>query len=122
MFDVMSGNTEAQMQSCRPNYQIFKCNYVAHSRLLTLNAPGKLRNFERDRMHNHVLKNTIRENPPPLSICFVSGAINAVRQLNNADSRNRYINFAVSSPRPVKKVFNALSEPLARNQNAGIEN
>jgi hypothetical protein len=122
MFGVVRSDVKADMQSRHPDNQILESDNVAYRRLLSLYAPGKLGNFKRHRMDNHALENTIRENLPPLSICFAPGAINAVRQFDNADSRDRYINFAMGHPRTGKQVLDALSAPFTCDQDAGIEN
>lgn len=113
VLQIVRNNIEAQMQGRSSDHKVLESDDVAYRRLLAFDPSGKLRNFERDRIDNQVLENTIRENPPPLSVRFAPGAINAVRQFNNTDGRNRYIGFTVNRARATKKVFNALSEPLA---------
>ncbi len=89
--------------------------------MLAFDAPGKLGDSQRQRMHDQVMEDALHEDAPPVAVGVGPGAVDAVRQLHGADRRERDIDLAMHAPHTAEDIFDAFAAPLAFDQDAGIE-
>src|SRR6202021_4321182 len=74
-----------------------------------------------DRMPEGAREGPLGEDAPPLPLGFGFGPVDAMRQLDDADGRERDVHLAMRSPRLTEDVFDRLATPFACDEDAGIE-
>src|ERR1035437_3515652 len=121
VFHIDCDHVEAQMQGRASDHKIFEVDGDALGSLFALDASGKLRDLQRDRMHDHVIEDAISEDTPPRTVGVGFGSVDAVRQFNDADSRECDVDLAMRGPYPAKDVFNAFASPFAVDQDAWMK-
>ncbi len=120
MLDVQRGQMEAQMEGGGSNDKVLESDRDALGCLLTLNASGKLGDLDRDRMDDETLECSLCEHAPPFPIGGCSGAVDAMGQLDNSYGGYGDVYIAVGSSCLAEDLFDGLSTPFARDEDAGI--
>ena len=69
---------ETEMQGCGPDNQVFHSDGNTPGRLLAFDAPGKLGDSQRQRMHDQVMEDALDEDAPPVAVGVGPGAVDAV--------------------------------------------
>ena len=88
--------------------------------LFALDASGKLGDLECNRMYDQIAKGSFSEDAAALHLGLSLGALDTVGKLDNADGRDRNVDFAVNPPRGAKNIFDNFSAALAADQYAGV--
>ncbi len=94
---IERSHIEAKMQSCGPDQEILEGDADAACQLLSLDATGKLCNFEAHRMHNHVAVNFLGKSPAASIMGLRFSPVDAVRQLYHGHNGKRSFSFSMLS-------------------------
>lgn len=121
MAHVEGGDIEAEIEGRGPDNEVFDSDGDPSSCLLALDAPGKLGNPKRDRVHDHVTGQLVGEGFAACPVGVRLGAVDAVRQLDNADCREGAFRVAVSGANALHNLLDGLSAPFACDEDAGVE-
>ena len=117
---VERSDIEADIQGRSPDNQVFQSDGDSFCRLLALDASGKLRDSERDWMHDHVAGQLVGEGFAAHLVGVGSGPVNAVRKLDDADGGEGAFYVAVSGANALDDLLDGLAAPFACDQDAGV--
>lgn len=118
--NVQCCDTIADMQCRRANEQILESNCDATRGLLTLDATGKLRNLDGNRMDHKVASEFFYECPSPFTVVIASRSVNAVGQLNNSYNRESTINFSLYGTDSFEGFADGVPSTLTGDEHAGV--
>jgi hypothetical protein len=77
--NIDRGHIETEMKRCSSDYKVLEADGDTLCSLFSLDTPGKLRNLQRDGMHDDIMKDFLGEYTPPFTGSFSSGPVNAMR-------------------------------------------
>jgi hypothetical protein len=121
MLHVERDDIEADIEGCSPNNQVFYGNRYSLGRLLSFDPSSKLSDSQRDRMHHHIAGQLIGKGFTACLVGVRPSPVDAMRQLDNADSRQGTLDVTVNGANAQDDLLDALSAPLPCDQDAGVE-
>lgn len=122
MADIQRDNTKAKMQSRSADQQVLERNAYTTGGLLSFNPTGKLCDVHCNWMNHHIAAKLRCKRTPTLTVHIISGAVDSVGEFYNRYHRKSGLDFSVCSLNTSEDLTQALSSPLARNKDAGVEN